>query len=205
MKMLKNLILILLISIIAGCGKNDSSQNKGDKDLKDDKTTQQTKTGDATVKPDELKFYKISKSENPGSKNSAPEIAWDENGKQVKLSDLKGNLVLVNFWATWCKPCVGEMPDLSLISQELKDKNFKIIGISTEDPKTIESFLKTKPVDYPILNGTEETMKVFEKAGNKKIEGIPATFIIDKDGKIVEFFMGAKSKSAFNDIIKKYL
>jgi peroxiredoxin len=205
MNMLKNLILFLLISFIAGCGKNDSTQNKDNKELNDNKTTQETKTGDATTKAAEFKFYKISSSENSSSKNSAPGISWDENGKTVKLSDLKGNVVLVNFWATWCKPCVGEMPDLSLISQELKDKNFKILGISTEDPKTIESFLKTKPVDYPILNGTEETVKVFEKAGGKKIEGIPATFIIDKEGKIVEFFMGAKSKSAFNDIIKKYL
>ena len=81
----------------------------------------------------------------------------------------------------------------------------KIIGISTEDSKTIENFLKTKPVDYPILNGTEETIKVFEKAGGKKIEGIPATYIIDKNGKIVEFFMGAKPKTAFDEIIKKYL
>ena len=205
MKMLKNLILILLIAIISGCGKNDTSQNKDNKDNKDNKTSQQTKSTDASNKSSDLKFFKISNSQNSEKRNVAPEITWDENGKQVKLSDLKGNVVLVNFWATWCKPCVGEMPDLSLISQELKDKNFKIIGISTEDPKTIENFLKTKPVDYSILNGNEQTMDVFAKAGGTQIDGIPATFIIDKDGKIVEFFMGSKSKADFNNIIKKYL
>jgi cytochrome c-type biogenesis protein len=113
--------------------------------------------------------------------------------------------VLVNLWATWCKPCVGEMPDLSTISQELKAKNFRILGISNEDSKTIENFLKTKPVDYPILNGTEQTFEVLGKSVKQQIDGIPATFIINKEGKIVQYIVGAKSKQAFLDLINKYL
>jgi len=113
--------------------------------------------------------------------------------------------VVINLWATWCKPCVGEMPDLSALSQELKDKNLKMFGISSEDGKTIENFLKAKPVEYPILNGTEETFDILGKAVGQKIDGIPVTFIIDKDGKIVEYMVGAKSKQAFKDLITKYL
>ncbi|HEY5534534.1 MAG TPA: TlpA disulfide reductase family protein [Ignavibacteria bacterium] len=202
MKILKYLFFVALVIFVSACNKNNNSENK---DSKDNKVIQQTNTNDAANKTADFKFYKISKSENSAKEKIAPEITWDENGKQIKLSDLKGNVVLVNFWATWCKPCVGEMPDLSLISQELKDKNFRIIGISTEEPKTIENFLKTKPVAYTILNGPEETVNVFEKAIGKTMDGIPATFILDKEGKIVEFFMGSKSKADFINIINKYL
>jgi peroxiredoxin len=196
MKILKYLFFISLVIFVSACNKNNTSENK---------VNQKTNTTDASNTTADFKFYKISKSENSAKEKIAPEITWDENGKQIKLSDLKGNVVLVNFWATWCKPCVGEMPDLSLISQELKDKNFRIIGISTEEPKTIENFLKTKPVAYTILNGQEETVNVFEKAIGKTMDGIPATFILDKEGKIVEFFMGSKSKADFMNIINKYL
>jgi peroxiredoxin len=200
MKIIRNSLLIALVIFISACDKNNTSENK---DNKETKVTQQT--NDATNKTADFKFYKISKSENSAKDKIAPEIIWDENGKQVKLSEYRGNVVLVNFWATWCKPCVGEMPDLSLISQEFKDKNFKMIGISTEDSKVIENFLKTKPVAYPILNGTEETVNVFAKAGGQTMDGIPATFILDKDGKIVEYFMGSKSKAEFIKYINKYL
>jgi peroxiredoxin len=196
MKILKYLFFVALVIFVSACNKNNTSENK---------VNQKTNTTDASNTTADFKFYKISKSENSAKEKIAPEITWDENGKQIKLSDLKGNVVLVNFWATWCKPCVGEMPDLSLISQELKDKNFRIIGISTEEPKTIENFLKTKPVAYTILNGQEETVNVFEKAIGKTMDGIPATFILDKEGKIVEFFMGSKSKADFMNIINKYL
>jgi peroxiredoxin len=199
------IILALFISVsLISCNKSGNIDTKDNKDNKNN-TTQKTNTSDSTNKTNNLKFFKITKSEAAPKEKMAPEITWNENGKDVKLSDLKGNIVLINFWATWCKPCVGEMPDLSLISQELKDKNFKIYGISTEESKTIDNFLKTKPVDYAILNGTEETVDVFSKAGGEKIEGIPATYIINKEGKIVEFFVGSRTKSAFMDIIKKYL
>ena len=200
MKFIK-IILIIFISIsLFSCNKSNNTDSKDSKDTKT--TTQQTNNDN---KGPDYKFFKITKSEASGKDSIPPEITWSENGKDVRLSELKGNVVLVNLWATWCKPCVGEMPDLSTISQELKAKNFRIIGISNEDSKTIENFLKTKPVDYPILNGTEQTFEVLGKSVKQQIDGIPATFIINKEGKIVQYIVGAKSKQAFLDLINKYL
>jgi len=204
MKIIKIFLALTITVTLLACNKKD---NTGSVDTKDHKNTtvKQTPDIDSANKTSNLKFYKITKSEAASKQKIAPEIAWDENGKEIKLSELKGNVVLVNFWATWCKPCVGEMPDLSLISQELKGKNFKMIGISTEESKTIENFLKVKPVDYTILNGNDETVNVFAKASGETIDAIPATLIINKEGKIVEFFVGSRSKTAFMELISKYL
>jgi thiol-disulfide isomerase/thioredoxin len=201
MKFIKIILVIFFSISLFSCNKSNKTDSQ---DSKDTKTTTQQTNNDENKGP-AYKFFKITKSEASGKDSIPPEITWNENGKDVKLSELKGNVVLVNLWATWCKPCVGEMPDLSTISQELKAKNFRILGISNEDSKTIENFLKTKPVDYPILNGTEQTFEVLGKSVKQQIDGIPATFIINKEGKIVQYIVGAKSKQAFLDLINKYL
>jgi thiol-disulfide isomerase/thioredoxin len=157
---------------------------------------------------DDLKLYKIESVEKAGGKKVAPNFTWTENGKTMSLKDLKGNVVLVNLWATWCGPCIREMPALSKISNDLKDKNFKMLGMNVfqqEGSKKVEDFLKTNPVSYTILDGNNDVVQAFSEANGTVIDAVPTTFIIDKDGKIAETIVGGRDESSFLKSINKYL
>jgi thiol-disulfide isomerase/thioredoxin len=130
----------------------------------------------------------------------------DVDGKKVAFADYKGKVVLINFWATWCGPCKKEMPDLMAINQELIGKEFIMLGICVSDKEeNLKNYLKTNPVSYKILFGNPELVTAFENASGQKMEGIPTTFIIDKNLRITETIVGSRSKDEFMSLIKKYL
>ena len=114
----------------------------------------------------------------------------DLDGKPKRLSDYRGKVVLVNFWATWCPPCRREMPSMERLSQRLKDQPFVILGINQqEDPERV--FVFTAQVDpspsFPIL--FDRNSKVANAWG---VLGLPATFIVDQKGRVVYRAMGGR-------------
>jgi cytochrome c biogenesis protein CcmG/thiol:disulfide interchange protein DsbE len=113
---------------------------------------------------------------------TAPECAGETtDGKQLKLSDYKGKVVLVNFWATWCGPCRMELPDLVKLQSEFGSKGFTVIGLSRDtDIATANTFAKEQKLNYPILKGTDDIMVNFGSP-----DGIPASYLVGKDGKVV--------------------
>ena len=112
------------------------------------------------------------------------------DGKTYRLSGLKEKVVLVNFWATWCKYCVKENPSLDRLYREFKDDDFIVLGISVDrSVLTVENFLKKNPVSYPVLMDSKGD--VFVKTYT--LRGIPITFLINKEGYIVEKFMGKQN------------
>jgi len=125
--------------------------------------------------------------------NKAPDFALKSfDGKTVKLSDYKGKVVIIDFWATWCPPCRKGIPDLISIQDEYK-KDVVIIGISLDSEKTIKDvpgFVKSYAINYPIVYGNE---KVVNDYGG--IEGIPTAFVVDKKGNIVDFVFLDKAKN----------
>lgn len=215
MKFFKKIIFIAILfsfAVFTGCGKDKIEQQSSEKmnEKKDAiKQEKQVENKEVTNKPADVKnLFKIDKVEKSAGKKSSPNIIWSEGGSQKSLKDLKGNVVLINFWATWCGPCIREMPDLSTISAELKDKNFKIIGVNIfqqPNSKKVEDFLKTNPVAYTILDGNQEVVDAFSEAGGSNIEAIPTTFIIDKEGKLAESIVGGRDKAGFMKLIDKYL
>lgn len=214
MKILKNLTFVYLtLVLLSGCGKDKADQKSSDKVTdKKDAITEQKNTNEnksvANKTSDDMKLYKVDKVEKASGKKSAPNVIWSENGKENSLSSLKGNVVLLNFWATWCGPCIREMPDLSAISEELKDKNFKMLGMNVfqqEGSKKVADFLTAKPVSYTVLDGNQEVVDAFSEANGSLIEAVPTTFIIDKDGKIAETIVGGRDKASFLKIINKYM
>ncbi|MEP7147115.1 MAG: TlpA disulfide reductase family protein [bacterium] len=207
-------IFILFFSIIlfSACNKDQIDQKSSDKmnekkeALSDKKSTENKEVSNKTS--DDIKLYKVEKVEKLSGKKSAPNFTWSENGKEMSLKDLKGNVVVVNLWATWCGPCIKEMPDLSKLSDELKDKNFKMLGLNVfqqDGSKKVGDFLKTNPVSYTILDGNQELVDAFSEANGANIEAVPTTFVIDKDGKIVETIIGGRDKDSFLKILNKYI
>jgi thiol-disulfide isomerase/thioredoxin len=123
-------------------------------------------------------------------------------GKTLKLSDLKGKAVVVNFWATYCEPCKIEMPWLADLQKKYGPQGVQIIGVAMDDAeeKDISAFAKKMGVNYPILLGTE---KVADLYGG--IDGLPTLFFVDRSGKIVEHELGLRSQDEIVDNIKKSL
>ncbi len=109
-----------------------------------------------------------------------------QNGKMLKLSDYRGKVVIIDFWATWCPPCRKGIPDLIKLKNEYKNKDVEIIGISldrvTRAGKTAQDvipFIKKMGINYPIVWGTLQTPQAFGK-----VQAIPTTFFLDKNGKV---------------------
>ena len=125
-------------------------------------------------------------------------------GSLYKLSNLQGKVVIINFWATWCVPCLEEMPALDILNKRYRDKGLVILGISIDRKKeTVEEFLSKNPVSYPIL--LDQKGEVF--VNKYTVKGLPATYLIDRDGHIVEQYIGKKDFTSreFTDLIKRLL
>lgn len=202
-------LLFVLSAFVIACNKDivDKQSNERQNEKKEVLNEKKTENKEVSNTSD-VKLYKIEKVDKAAGKKSPPNFSWTENGKPNSLDDLKGNVVLVNLWATWCGPCIKEMPALSQISEELKDKNFKMLGMNVfqqEGSKKVEDFLKTNPVTYTILDGNQEVVDGFSEANGKPIDAVPTTFIIDKDGKIAETIVGGRDKETFLKVINKYL
>jgi thiol-disulfide isomerase/thioredoxin len=133
--------------------------------------------------------------------NLAPDFELPElDGKKLKLSDLRGKAVLLNFWATYCGPCKIEMPWFVELQKEYGPQGFQIVGVAMDDASTedIAKFTKEMGVNYPILLGQES---VGESYGGVGV--LPTTFFIDRDGKLIAREFGLQSRSVFVDHIKK--
>jgi peroxiredoxin len=127
----------------------------------------------------------------------------DMNGADVKLASLKGKVVLLNFWATWCGPCLMEMPSFVKIQEEYQDKGFQAIGVSVDDPpEALAPFAKQHHINYPLLVGQEREDLQAAYGG---IFGIPISFIISRDGKVCRRQIGPASKEQFESWIKALL
>lgn len=125
----------------------------------------------------------------------------DVNGKEVSLSDYEGKVVLVNFWAVWCPPCLAEMPDLNKLYTNYKDKDFVILGLTVSSKnKKIPGKIKETGVTYPILVDADSQVENFGG-----FRSIPQTFIINKEGEIVQQLSGSHPYETFEKAIKKHL
>lgn len=124
---------------------------------------------------------------------TAPDFTLpDLKGKIYKLSDYKGKVVFVNFWATWCKPCEEEMPSMQIMYQVLKKSypDFELLAVSVDSKEAdvVESFVKKYGITFPVLHDKKGRIKEIYKT-----TGVPETFIIDQNGIIAEKVWGPRN------------
>lgn len=112
------------------------------------------------------------------------------DGNSVTLSSLKGNVVVINFWATWCPPCKAEIPDFIEVYGSYSGGGVKFLGISSEDITLLAGFVENYGINYPVL--IDETGSVFKAYG---VQAIPQTFIVNPEGELVFEQVGMLSKS----------
>ena len=134
---------------------------------------------------------------------AAPEFELkDADGKTVRLSDYKGKVVLLDFWATWCGPCKIEIPWFIEFERTYKDKGFAVIGVAMDDEgwTVVKPFISELAINYRILKGNDATGDLYGG-----IEALPTTFLIGRDGKIAASHVGLTGKDEFEDGIKKLM
>jgi len=113
----------------------------------------------------------------------------DAKGSSIALGQYRGKPVLVNFWATWCPPCVDEMPELNALQQEFGAQRMQIIGIGIDSATNIADFAVKQKIDYPLLVGGAGGTDLSRQLGNKA-GGLPFTVLIDASGKVRKQYLG---------------
>jgi thiol-disulfide isomerase/thioredoxin len=113
----------------------------------------------------------------------------DARGAPTALSQWKGRPLILNFWATWCAPCVEEMPELTALQKELQGKNIQILGIGIDNAASISAFADKYQIGYPLyvagIDGSELSRQLGNAAG-----GLPFTVIVDASGKVKKTYLG---------------
>jgi thiol-disulfide isomerase/thioredoxin len=122
----------------------------------------------------------------------------DVNGNPLKLSDFKGKVVVLDFWATWCPPCRAEIPGLVALQKKYADQGLSVIGVSLDEqgPAVVKPFMQRFAINYPVVMGNE---KILADYGG--ISAIPTTFVIDREGNVVAAHQGYTDQATFESEI----
>jgi len=121
----------------------------------------------------------------------------DMNGADVRLADFRGKPLLVNFWGTWCPPCVLETPELVELAGEYKDRGLVIVGIAYDDtPEDVKKFAEKFEIPYTLLMATDDAMNAFGL-----IDGFPTSVFVRPDGRIAARQVGLTTKARFQEQI----
>jgi peroxiredoxin len=150
------------------------------------------------------------------ARKAAPDFALkDANGQIVHLSDYRGKVVLLDFWATWCGPCKVEIPWFQEFERQNKDKGFAVLGVAMDEEgwQVVKPFAQYMKINYRLLAGDEKTADLYGRFTGCSSQGgvqcdmeaLPTTFLIDREGKIAAVHVGLSGKRDFEDGIQELL
>jgi thiol-disulfide isomerase/thioredoxin len=128
----------------------------------------------------------------------------DTEGTQQPLSQWRGKVILVNFWATWCGPCREEMPEFVRAQQDLGPRGLQVVGIAIDQPDKVASFARELGLNYPALIASYETMEVAKPLGDRLL-GLPFTVIVDRNGAVAHTQLGPMRPAQLRSILDKLL
>lgn len=158
-----------------------------------------------TTEESRFSIVTVSGVDTTDSKKAPDFTLTTTDGKILKLSDYKGKGVIVNFWATWCRPCRMEIPDMIELQREYESQGFSFIGIAIGDEEeNVKAFVRRQEMNYPVAVGTPELAKKYGKFTQEgTIRGIPTSFIINTKGEIIGYLVGMCNKATFIKAIKQ--
>ncbi len=188
--MIKNFFTLVTFSlslIVFSCNNQAQTGDTETKQVQENKDTKDTKT----------------KSEKKENLAKAPDFALkNSKGETVRLSSFKDNVIILNFWATWCGPCRREIPGFVDLYKKYNKEGLEIIGVSVDQNgwDAIEPFAKNYKINYPVLLFDRQV--IMNYGG---IQAIPTTFIINRKGEIVEKIVGLRPNSYFEQKVQELL
>ncbi|MCK5903301.1 MAG: TlpA family protein disulfide reductase [Cocleimonas sp.] len=125
-------------------------------------------------------------------------------GETLRLSDYKGKLVLLNFWAVWCPPCRAEIPDFIALQKKYQAQGFTFIGIGLENLKTIKDYSQRVGINYPVTYGQQAGHLITAAYGNRA-KALPYSILISRDQKILKIYAGLLSPTRLSKVIEQHL
>lgn len=131
---------------------------------------------------------------------SLPDLA----DKPQSVTQWQGKILIINFWATWCPPCLKEVPEFIKLQDEYKDKGVQFVGIAIEEKQSVEDYLKRIKINYPVLIGGEGATMLAQQLGNV-INTVPFTVIINQQGQIVHHQLGELTREKVLEVIGSLL
>ncbi len=148
-----------------------------------------------------LLFGCTEKAGHTGGAMAADFTLQDLSGKDVKLSDMRGKVVVLEFWATWCPPCRASIPGIEKIYESYKDKGVVVLAVSMDDGgwDAVQSFVKENGIKYTVLKGDEDVAQKYQ------VRSIPMLLVLDKEGKISKRYIGFGSDEDLSNDIKAIL
>jgi len=188
-------VVILLVTCLVGCGAGTgtgASESKAPASAAPSAAA--TKTAPNVVSKPAVDTSQL--------KDAPPWALTSLDGKPVTSEALKGKVVLIDFWATWCGPCRQTIPHLAALQQLYKDKGFEVVGVSLDQqgPSVVTAFVGKLSIPYTVAMGNA---KIVQDFGG--VRGIPTAFIISQDGKIFRKIVGAVPREQYEKDVKALL
>ena len=128
----------------------------------------------------------------------------DVSGKQHNIIEWQGKIRIINFWATWCPPCIKEIPEFVSLQEQYASKGLQFIGIAIDDEVSVKEYLVKTKINYPILIADLEGIALAHQLGNS-VDAVPYTLIVDQQGTIIHQHGGAFSKEQIIEVISPIL
>lgn len=126
----------------------------------------------------------------------------DERGQRQALSQWRGQVLVLNFWASWCAPCREEMPYFVALRSQFRPSGVEFVGIAIDSPANVAQFLQRQPVNYPILIGEGAAHSLARQLGNAS-GALPYTIVLDRDGSIVLSHLGRLPRATLENALRK--
>lgn len=126
------------------------------------------------------------------------------DGNPWRAEEWRGRILVINFWASWCPPCRKEMPLFVRLHEELASKGVLFVGIAIDDPQSVQNFIDTHGVEFPILLGQEQGIELSRQLGNR-VEALPFTVVADRKGRIVLKQAGEMREEKLEPLLQQLL
>ncbi len=184
-----SLLMALLVLTVVGCGSTSTPE-----------PTPVPPTATPVV-TEEVAPSTPEQATNPNAVPAPDFTLQTLDGESVSLSDYRGKLVMINFWASWCPPCNSEMPDLQRYYEQHQDEDFIILGVNYQDtPDKVQAFIEKYGVTFPILLDSDGRV-----ANLFGVQGLPTSFFVDKEGNVLGYQPGPVTKEMLEDGITPLL